>query len=193
MGFCSINFFVLSSKLIVSFFYVTFIRGKKLPWKGIFAGILLFVGLHSFHLIPSVLSLFDPGSNTNTRVFSREDIVHQLDYFFGVLPFAKVSLNILSLPPVNMLGFTSVMVPLVVILGFLLNRGRNKTMLLTGIFLLIILFLLSAKITDLGVEIYKRLFTSPDFRCFAILSANGFLYFLFLRYFIWTGALFGVF
>ncbi len=150
--------------LLCLLFYTTLIRRKKLPWKAIFIGLLIFVGLHSFHLIPSVISLFDPGSNTNTRIFSRQ--APQLDYFFGVLPLAKVSLNILSLSPIKELGFASIMAPLVVILGFLLNRGKNKTILLTGIFFLITLFLLSAKITDLGIELYKRLFYIPGFGMF---------------------------
>lgn len=175
------------------FFYITIIRHKKLPWKAIFASFLIFVGLHSFHLIPAIISLFDPGSNTNTRVFNKEDIAHQLDYFFGVLPLAKVSLNILSLSPIKEFGFASVMVPLVVILGFLLNRGRNKTILLTGLFFLITLFLLSAKVTDLGVELYRRLFYIPGFSMFRNFIGQWLFVFSFFYALLFGQALFLLF
>lgn len=172
-------------------FYTTFIRRKKLPWKGVITGLLLFVGFHSFHLIPEIVSLFDPGSNTNTRIFSRQ--APQLDYFFGVLPLAKVSLNILSLSPIKELGFTSIMVPLIVILGFLRSRGRNKTILLTGLFFLIILFLLSAKITDLGIELYKRLFYIPGFGMFRNFIGQWLFVFSFFYALLFGQALFLVF
>lgn len=179
--------------LLFLLFYTTLIRRKKLPWKAIFAGLLIFIGLHSFHLAPAIISLFDPGSNTNTRVFNREDISRQLGYFFGVLPLAKVSLNILSLSPIKELGFASIMVPLVVILGFLLNRGRNKTILLTGIFFLIILFLLSAKITDLGIELYKRLFYIPGFTMFRNFIGQWLFVFSFFYALLFGLAIFNIF
>lgn len=177
--------------LLFLFFYTTLIRRKKLPWKGIIAGVLIFVGLHSFHLMPAIISLFDPGSNTNTRVFSRQ--APQLDYFFGVLPLAKVSLNILSLSPIKELGFASIMVPLVVILGFLLNKERNKTILLTGLFFLITLFLLSAKITDLGIELYKRLFYIPGFGMFRNFIGQWLFVFSFFYALLFGQAIFLVF
>jgi len=179
--------------LLFILFYTSLIRRKKLPWKGIIAGLLIFVGLHSFHLIPAIVSLFDPGSNTNTRVFNNEDIAHQLDYFFGVLPLAKVSLNILSFSPIKELGWTSIMVPLVVILGFLLNRGRNKTILLTGLFFLIILFLLSAKITDLGIELYKGLFYIPGFTMFRNFIGQWLFVFSFFYALLFGLAIFNLF
>lgn len=179
--------------LLFLLFYTTIIRRKKLPWKGIFVGLLIFVGLHSFHFVPTLFNLFDLGSNINIRVFSKEDISHQLDYFFGVLPLAKVSLNILSLSPIKELGFASIMVPLVVILGFLLNRGRDKTILLTGLFFLIILFLLSAKVTDLGVELYKRLFYIPGFTMFRNFIGQWLFVFSFFYALLFGQALFLVF
>lgn len=177
--------------LLFLLFYTSLIKRKKLPWKAIFIGILIFVGLHSFHLIPAIVSLFDPGSNTNTRVFSRQ--APQLDYFFGVLPIAKVSLNILSFSPIKELGFASVMAPLVVILGFLLNRGRNKTILLTGLFFLITLFLLSAKITDLGIELYKRLFYIPGFGMFRNFIGQWLFVFSFFYALLFGLAIFNIF
>jgi len=160
--------------LLFLLLYTTFIRRKKLPWKAIFAGLLIFVGLHSFHLIPAIISLFDPGSNTNTRVFNREDITHQLDYFYGVLPIASISKNIFFYSDLKQFGLLSVLVPLLIISGLLFNTknlpvlGRGKkTLLLTGIFFLIVLFLLSAKITNLGVNFYAWMFLYvPGFSMF---------------------------
>ncbi len=184
--------------LLFLLFYTALILRKKLPWKGIIIGLLIFFGLHSFHLIPEIINLFDPGSYTNTRVFSRQ--APQLDYFFGVLPLAKVSLNILSLSPIKELGFASIMVPLVLILGFLLNtknlpaeRQGKKTLLLTGIFFLTTLFLLSAKITDLGIELYKRLFYIPGFGMFRNFIGQWLFVFSFFYALLFGQALFLVF
>ncbi len=71
--------------------YVIFIRHEKIPWKGLLIGFLIFLGLHLFHLIPELADLFTLGSNTNTRVFKRENIAQQVTYFFGVLPLVKLS------------------------------------------------------------------------------------------------------
>lgn len=140
--------------------YLKIVRKKSLPWSGIFLGLLLSLGIHAFHLLPQIVSLFEPGSFTNIRLFDKESIAHEgIRYFTGVLPLAKVSKNLL-------LSSSLVMMPLIIILGFLLNRKGEKSLLLTGIFFLVTLFLLTAKITNLGVEFYKKLFYIPGFSMF---------------------------
>jgi len=136
--------------------YTVCIRKIKLPWKGILLGLFIFFGLHLFHLFPAVKSLFDVGSNTNTRIFNKEVIVSQLNYFFGVLPSASLSNNIFLPSFIEYLPLISI-APFIVILGFLFNKSK-KTFLLTGLFFLITLYLLSAKIGDIGVKFYTLLF-----------------------------------
>lgn len=136
--------------------YILFVRKRKLPWKGIFLGLFIFLGLHSFHLMPTVKSLFDPVSNINSRIFDREVTLQQLDYFFGVLPSANLSNNMLVPSFIEYLPLISV-APFVVLLGLLLHRAK-KTLLLTGVFFLITLYLLSAKVGHGGVQFYTLLF-----------------------------------
>ena len=146
--------------------YVVLIRKKHLPWKGMLIGLLLFLGLHAFHLVPAAIDLLYPGTNTNTRVFSRESIAAQLNYYYGVIGFAKASVNMLSITPLKEFVWASVLTPAVVISGFLLNKRKKKTVLLTGIFFLVTFFLLTANITHLGVKFYEKLFYVPGFSMF---------------------------
>lgn len=154
--------------LSIAFLLMTIraVRRKPLPRQRILTGFLLFLGLQSFHLIPQVVSLFDPSSFANTRVFGQESAALAVRYFIVNLKLASVSKNILLPSSIKSFGLGLVLVPLVVIAGLILNKKKNQEFLLTGIFFLITLFLLSAKITNLGVEFYKRLFYLPGFSMF---------------------------
>lgn len=159
------SFFPLA--ILFLFLYAKFIGKIIIPWKGIVVGLILFLGLHTFHLFPQVLNLFDPGSFINTRVFDKQSALNEgVRYFLAILPLSKISLKILIPSTIESLGFLSLLVPLVVVIGFLLNKRRNKEILLAGLFFLITLFLLTAKITDLGVNFYKNLFYIPGFTIF---------------------------
>lgn len=162
--------------------YASFIRHIKIPWKGIIIGFMAFIGLHAFHLIPEFFDLFYPGSNTNTRVFDKADIVEQIGYFTGVLPIPKVSFHLLAYSLNSQLKLASVIIPSIIVLGFLDSAKKEKTVLLTGIFFLITLFFTTAKITHIGVEFYQRLFYIPGFTMFR----NFYGQWQFVFYFFYT-------
>lgn len=172
----SINFGLTSAPPFFAFYplallflsiYVFGILRCAFHLRNILIGVLFALGLAVFHLVPQAFSLFDPGSFVNTRIFDRNSIYREgVQYFSGVLPYAKVSLKLLLAPlNANMIWF-AFLVPTVVVLGYILSRRNNKTFILTGIFFLLTLFLLTAKITNIGVEIYKQLFYLPGFSMF---------------------------
>lgn len=136
--------------------YIIFVLKKRLPWKGIFLGMFIFFGLHLFHLLPAVKNLFDSGSMLNRSIFNKEIIVSQLNYFFGVLGFASLSNNILLPSFIEYSPLISI-APFVVMLGFLIKKSK-KTLLFTGVFFLITLYLLSAKVGNVGIKFYTLLF-----------------------------------
>ena len=181
--------------------YVAVILKKKLSWKGIIVGSFLFLSLQSFHLIPQIISLFDPGSFSNVRVFDKESFAHEgIRYFIGVLPLAKASVNILLSTIVKDFGWLSAVAPLIIILGFLLNRGNlpagrqgDKIILLTGLFFLTTLFLLTANITDIGVEFYKRLFYIPGFSMFRNFIGQWLFVYSFFYSLLFGFAIFNIF
>ncbi len=146
---------------------------KSFPWKGAIVGILFFLGLHAFHLIPVASNIFDKGSEFNTRVFESKAAINSgLEYFNATLPLGKVSRNIL-LPLENpTISWSLLFIPLLVILGFLSMYRKNKTLLLVSIFFFATLFLGSANITQLGVEVYKKLFLIPGFGMFRNFSGQ---------------------
>lgn len=152
--------------LIFLSLYVVFIQKKQMPWKGIIIGLLLFLGLHAFHLIPTVVDLFTPGTNLNTRTLSEENRSLQLNHFYGVIGYAKASINMLSVAPIKEFAWTSMLIPIIVIGGFLFNKEKRKTILLTGIFFLITFFFLTANITHFSVKFYEKLFYIPGFAMF---------------------------
>lgn len=116
----------------------------------------VFVGVQAFHLLPQIINLIEPGSFTNTRVFDRASIMHEgVRYFTAILPLASVARNIFLTP----------VAPFVFIIGFLLTKG-SRALVLTAGFYVMVLYLYSAKITGIGVELYKQLFYLPGFSMF---------------------------
>ncbi len=156
-----------SIALVFLFLYNFFVLRKPTPWKGIAIGILFFLGIHAFHIVPTISNLFDKGSEYNTRVFESAAKVNVgLEYFNAILPLGKVSEHLL-LPLENQkLSWSLITIPALIILGFLSFKKRNRTILLVSIFFFITLFLVSANITQTGVEFYRKLFLIPGFGMF---------------------------
>ncbi len=146
--------------------YNVFILKRKIPWKGLAFGLLLFLGLHAFHLLPEYLDLFSAGTYTNTRVFNKTDILEQISYFSGVLGIPKLSIRWFANSVYSQISWASIIVPLVIILGLIFNKKAEKTVLLLGFFFLITFYFVNAKITDVGVELYRSLFYIPGFSMF---------------------------
>lgn len=141
---------------------------KQFIWKHLLGTFIGLVFLQSFHIIPQMVSMFSAGSVLNATIFSDAGKLDRgLSYFSAIAPNIKVHLNILLLPQMTALSFFSflfIMLPLVMTIGLLFNK--SKTVLLTGIFFLIVLFFASANITHLGLTIYKKLFYLPGFAIF---------------------------
>lgn len=146
--------------------YTKFVLNKKLPWNWMFIGAALFLGIHAFHLVPQIMNLFEPGSFTNTRVFDRASIAHEgVRYFLAVLPLANITSHIFMTPPLSWLSWSSIVAPFFVLIGLIYGK-KDKAFHLTAVFFLLTLYLYSAKITDVGVTIYKALFYLPGFSMF---------------------------
>lgn len=170
----STNFAMISSPPFFAFYpiaflflllYVIFVRKRKIVIKDIIVGIVIFLGIHAFHLLPEIMNLFNSNSIVNSIVF-KESVTGGLNYFMAIYGLGKASISFLVPTPVESLRWTSFIAPLVVIFGYILQRGKNKEILLTSIFFLITLFLVSANITNIGLEFYKTLFYIPGFSMF---------------------------
>jgi len=148
------------------FFYSRFIKHVKIPWKKLFLIILLFLGPHAFHLIPQISDLFTTGSDINTRAFDTEGIKEQIGYFYAVLPIPKISFYLLSYSLEKQLIGAFVLIPLIIIVGLLFNRKRERTILLAAGFFLLTLFFATAKVTNITVKIYEWFFYIPGFTMF---------------------------
>ena len=147
--------------------YNFFILEKSFPWKLVGVGIIFFLGLHSFHIIPITTNILDKGSEFNTRIFEGTSKVNSgLEYFKAILGYGKVSEHILLPLENEKLNWILIIIPTLMILGFLSLRKRNKTILLVSIFFFMTLLLVSANITHAGVEFYKNLFYIPGFGMF---------------------------
>lgn len=159
--------------MIFLFAYNSFVLRKQIPWKGAIIIALFFLGLHAFHLIPVASNIFDTGSEFNTRVFeSASKINVGLEYFNAILPHGKVSVSILMPLGVPIISWSLLFIPLLVVLGFLSVQKKSRTLLLVSIFFFITLFLISANITQIGVEFYRKLFLIPGFGMFRNFSGQ---------------------
>lgn len=157
------GFYPLALLYIYALFFVWRI---KPDYSKIVVGILLFVGLQAFQLIPQVASVFDRGSFTNSRLFDKAQIIHEgVRYFLGVLPLASLSTNLVLPSVYTLLTPVSAFLTLIIIFGFSRNI-KSKEFVVSGLFYLVTLFLLTAKITDVGVALYTKLFYIPGFSMF---------------------------
>ena len=149
------------------FLYVKIFGKKSISWKIIFAGTALFLGVHAFHLLAQVVSLFDSGSFTNVKVFDKYYMIDLgLNIFGAVLSSGMATLNLLlPSPNINLRGI-SFLSALIVLVGFILNK--KKEFLLISIFFFITFFFTTANITNVGVEFYKSLFYLPGFSMFRV-------------------------
>jgi len=133
-------------------------------------GLLLFVFLHAFHLIPQITSILTPGTVTNEFIFGDQGKLQWgLKYFLTTAPSIKVSYALLGLQQYAQPEFywwLFMLFPLLFVLGFLWNRSR--VYLLSGIFFLIALFFVSANITNLGLKLYGLAFQIPGFSMFRV-------------------------
>lgn len=154
--------------ILFLFSYIKLIRKLPIPYKGLTFGIVLFLLIHAFHLLPELSAVFSFSSKISKTVFSTEGESSRggLDYFIAIASSTKVSLIWMSAAQFQKDIFSSIFIvfPLTLIAGLFYNRG--KTILLTAIFFLIAMFFTSANITDTGFFIYKQLFRIPGFSMF---------------------------
>jgi len=159
--------------IIFLLLYNFFVLQKPIPWKRIIVGILFFLGLHAFHTLPVISNVFDKGSEFNKRIFETASTTNVgLEYFNATLQLGKVSKNIFLPLESPTLSWSLIMIPMLIILGFLSTKGKNKTLLLVSVFFFITLFLGSANITQIGVELYRKLFLIPGFGMFRNFSGQ---------------------
>lgn len=145
--------------------YVKIFGKKSIPWRIIFVGIILFLGIHAFHLLNQVVGLFSSGSYTNVRAFDNAAQVDLgLNIFNAVLSSGMASLSFLLPTPNILLRVISFFSAFIVLVGFVLNK--KKQFLFISIFFFITFFLTTANITNIGVEFYRSLFNIPGFSMF---------------------------
>ncbi|MDO8660235.1 MAG: hypothetical protein Q7K54_06630 [Candidatus Parcubacteria bacterium] len=197
----STNFAMISAPPLFAFYpiaiaflllYIILIRKIKILIKDVIIGVMLFLGIQSFHLIPAIMTLFDQGSPANTVVF-KDTLAVGLNYFLTILGFGKASISLLVPTPEVTLRWTSFIAPLVVILGFLLQKKKNKEVFLTSIFFLITFFLVSANITQIGVQMYGKLFYIPGFSMFRNFYTQWAYVFIFFYALLFGQSLFVIF
>jgi len=174
-------FFAFYPLALLFLLLYTKIYGKKpIPWRGIIIGLLFFLGIQAFQLLPQAISLFDKDSFTNSKVFSKTEIEEGgVNYFVSVSTHGRAILNLLLPSVKQFFAFVSLITPLVVIFGFILNRGRKKEFLFVSIFFIITFFLVTANVTHIGFEFYRRLFYIPGFSMFRVFFTQWIFIFIF--------------
>ncbi len=151
------------------FCLMRFVLQKPIPWKQYILLGLLFIGLHSFHLIPTIASISDVTTHAYSYIFSSE--VHQnagVNYFdANRQTLGKLSWELFQ--PARWNGQTLVIlfIPLIILGAFLLKHSRlSKPLVMTAGFFALTFFLVSANITIAGIKIYRNLFYIPGFLMF---------------------------
>lgn len=171
----ALNFDLTSAPQFFSFFpitisilllYLIFVLKKNIDWYKLGGGIFLFVGLHAFHFLPQLMTLFIDSSYINQRLFDTENIKNSGVYFFEMnrLQFGKMSLNLFQ----STTGYIEKLSIYVISLAplFVFIKVRSKLLALFAAGFALTLFFVSANITYFGVNIYTKLFYLPGFLMF---------------------------
>lgn len=150
------------------FLYTKFVRRVSFRWRFFAIGIILFLLIHTFHLVNTIESVFSPGSSYNQTVFADEGEAgsrNGLTYFISVAGTVKLSQIWISLAQYQDKPYLAIFIilPLSLAIAFFINRG--KALLLTGLFFLVF-FYFSSAITETGFFIYKQFFRIPGFSIF---------------------------
>ncbi len=149
--------------------YSTYCLKKSLPWKKLLLGFSILLGIHAFHLLPAVAHILDPSSDYYVRALDATSGRNEaLDYFNATLGLGRVSKQIFLAYADNENRWAMFIAPLIIILGFLLSKKLQKSLMLIAIFFFVTLFLMSANITQIGVEIYRMFFYIPGFSMFRV-------------------------
>ena len=179
------NFFAFYPlTLLFLLVYALWVRKISIYWKKIVLIFMLFIGLHAFHLVPQITVLINKESSEYKRVFSSEGASFKVDK--GL----KLSNNLMSMKQeAGISELYMVIVPLVVIMGLLLQSRQKKrdwlfiqTFFLLMMFFFAALYLDTANITPLSAKIFELLFRIPGF----VMFRNYYGQFLYVFYFFYA-------
>ncbi len=176
---------------IIFLFFYAFINQKlRVFLKGFILSLFLFILVSFFHLFPNIIDMVNSGNVYFQLIFSKSLMENRgLDYFLSVQPHIRLTYNLTNQPAfVISKGyghqFARVMYdsgvrqlflfftyPILVCVGIIFcNKEasllQKKLINLILILFLVLLFLMTANITDAGLEIYKKLFYIPGFQMF---------------------------
>jgi len=189
------SFFPLATVFIM--IYQKIVYGRFMYWKQLFIGFFLFLGLHAFHLLPSIYSLLSPNSSLNDTLFTPKGRIDWgLKFFLSIISSVRVSDALLLLRQssvTTIMEYLTIFVPVTTAYSFMIVFKENKykslikVHLLFGIFFILTLYLVSANITPWGAELYKQLFMIPGFQMFRAFYEQWKLTYVF-----YTSLLFGI-
>ncbi len=164
------SFYPFVLLFLVAWIYL--VRKTSLNFKQIGFLIILFIGVQSFHLIPQIIAIANPTSIAAKRVFSNSGFNYPA-YFKSVAEGVNVAYNFLGLPQYSLpYGVLFFVFPFIIVFS-LIQKVKNgadkyyrKTYLLLIICFLLLLFFVSGKITNVGLQFYANLFNIPGFGMF---------------------------
>ncbi len=192
----SLNFAFPTAPWWTAFFFFAFIfflcysvlqRKLAVFLKGTLVLLGIFILTTSFNFMPQVADIVSSSGSAHQMIFNKESSGNQgLPYFLSVCFRVRLTYNLLSqsqyiplkdfIVPAGDLVFNFGIkflplffaYPLAVILGLLLvkeKKRKNLMVLLFSLFL-ILLFLMTANLTGLGLRLYKSFFSLPGFSMF---------------------------
>ena len=148
--------------LLFLFLYVIVIRKVKIRIREVVIGLFFFLGLHAFHLIPELLAVFQNNTVATSVVFKESGV----NYFTAIRGLGLAVVGIFVPSPATSLQWASFIAPFVLIMGFFQSWKKNKEIGLLCVFFFTTFFLVTANITHVGIELYKKLFLIPGFSMF---------------------------
>lgn len=160
------SFYPLAFTFLIA--YTILIKKRQILWLKILFAFLLFILVHAYDFIPIIFSVFRPGSDLYTNIFTEQGKFDRgLSYFEAVARSVKVSNGIFHFPQLSEISsssFYTLIFPLLMVISFIVNR--SKVLIVTAAFFLIVLFFAVGNITLTGLEFYKSLFNLPGFSMF---------------------------
>jgi len=177
-----LSFFPLAILFLLGVF--RFLFHKALPWRKLLTLIVLFIGLHFFHILPTAATILLKETSQHQYIFNSESIKESGVHYFEVNHGALGKISTILFKPLILL------IPGIIIFGFI--KGKSKLLAILGCFFALTLFLTTANVTHFGVSVYRALFFIPGFVMFRSFNEKWYLVFAFFTALLFGAALYGL-
>lgn len=170
------NFSWVSLPNMVAFFSITFlyilvyyifVKKIKISFKTVIFCFFLFLLLHAFQYLPLFINLLEKNSDVSNQLLQGNILADTLHYVEIVANYTERGYQFLGVTPFSSLNlFSAALIIFPILIVLMLVKNKSVRLLIPIGFFLFLYWLVTAKITKIGLSLYKKMFVIPGFVMF---------------------------